>query len=35
MKYDAIVKHFIVTGTFQMELLKILVFYITSDFKID
>lgn len=33
MKYDTVLKPFIVKGTFQMVLLKFLVFCITSDFK--
>lgn len=33
MKYDTVLEQFIVKGTFQMALLKILVFCITSDFK--
>lgn len=33
MKYNTVLEQFIVKGTFQMALLKILVFCITSDFK--
>lgn len=35
MKYDTVLKPFMVKGTFQMALLKFLVFCITSDFKTD